>query len=153
MINRFLILLVTVGVLFLTSCVDVDDISLLGSNGMEIEGLTKITTSLKMENKTNRNLSLKSGDFQLYYNDKHVGDISMEPTATLFKRSVQDINLTLNLDFNSLTAAYNVLKAASSQPDRLSISGEGVIKSGCLKKRIKLKNMPVSNIISIFADE
>lgn len=139
-------------VLFLSaSCIRQDDFRFIGFEGAAMHGLTRADVTVRIENRSNRNVTLQDAHLYVFNEGAEVCEIRLRNDVVIPKRSSEAICLPLQLRVSDPLALYGLIKSLSVKGiGQLTVSGTGTVKAGKLKKGFEMSERPLSDFASLY---
>lgn len=137
----------------LASCMDDDKVKVTGIEDVQMIGLSRVDIVLKTENMSNRSFVVKSADLRIGQYGEDLLDVILTKEVELPRRSIGRVTVPLGLKLIAanpfLLMQLGSIDWENELPD-FTVTGDIVVKSGFIRKKIKLKDVPLSEIITIF---
>lgn len=149
--NYFLIL--CCGLFALTSCVHQDDVSISSVDRLSLKSLSKPEVMVTVENCSARNIQLKEGHFVFRRNGRDLLQVITTDKIVIPKCSETTIDLPLRMKASDPLAIAAAVSGGKKRLNGITVTGEITVKAGMGRKKIKFRDKPVSQIISIFGIE
>lgn len=134
-----------------TGCVDSQDVTINGIKNYELRLPTSAKLSVGIENRSAHKLRLIAFNLSVESGGRKVLGVTIPEPVTVparFSGEVPlDLRLTLTDPLLGLSAAGNL---RSGKTAGLTVSGEIVARAGWARKKIRVENEPISQILSKF---
>lgn len=105
---------------------------------------------MTIENLSPFKVTVVGGELAARLQGEPIGEIYMENSVVLPRRSTSTVVVEVGMRFASPLAAIKALGALTSSPDKITISGYGEGKFWIFRKRFERSDVPISEFISIF---
>ena len=105
---------------------------------------------MTIENLSPFKVTVVGGELAARLHGEPIGEIYMENSVVLPRRSTSTVVVEVGMRFASPLAAIKALGALTSSPDKITISGYGEGKFWIFRKRFERSDVPISEFISIF---
>lgn len=149
--KKYLAILFTVLILS-QSCVRRDDIAVTLDKA-EIENISRPEVVVTVDNGSCRDIRVKSGRFAFSKNGEVFLRVMLVDRVAFPKCSETTLELPLRMMASDHFAAMDISRDIRAQADKVTVTGEAVVKAGMGRKKIKLRDVPISQILSIFDSE
>lgn len=147
---RRLTILLAVALVGLASCANPRKVTFSGPAEYEIETASKINVSCDVLNCTAYKLTLKSGRFKLYYGSSDYATVLVGGEVSIPRCGQARVAVPLRVRFADPLMMLSAATMETIPFDRLTISGEAVVRAGAARKKIRFERYPLSQIVSIF---
>lgn len=128
----------------LTACGVRGKIEVLGEPNVRVESLSKMTMTVVVENRSRHNLRISEGRFRLHTPGGDVATAILGGEVLIPRKATTQVEFPLRVRFNNpLAVLGNVLEGG----DHMMISGEAVVHMGAVRKKIGIKDSPVSEFL------
>lgn len=144
-----LIICIAVG---LASCANPRRIMLSGPLAVESLSLSKVEVSCIVENCSAYRVNLLDAKFKIHYASAALADVMLAGPVSVAKCSREAVMFPLRVKFSNPLAALSALDWENLDWDNLYVTGEGVIRSGLGRKKIRFTDYPASEILTIFTE-
>jgi LEA14-like dessication related protein len=129
-----------ISVCLFTSCLEYEDVEFMGVDDYTIDQVSasevKITLKMKVKNPNSYNIKIKKSSFDIFLNDKELGETRMKDDVKLLKNStdVYEVEFVSNLKDLSkgIFSSLGMLLGGSS---KLRIKGEAKAKAFGIGKK------------------
>lgn len=95
-------------------------------------------------------VTVVGGELTAHYKGSTLGDIYIKRPVILTRKSTTTVTVDIGMRFSSPMAALTALKALTTSPDEITISGYGEGKVWWFTKRFERRDVPLSRFIDIF---
>ncbi len=105
---------------------------------------------MTITNKLPFKVMVVGGELTALYKGSTLGDIYIKHPITLPRKSTTTVTVDIGMRFSSPVAALSALKALTTSPDEVTVSGYGEGKVWWFTKRFERRDVPLSRFIDIF---
>ena len=134
------ILLLSLPLLLLGSCIKQEDISLKEVENVSVQGFSRIDLTLKVENRSGSKLRVESARLDL-----RRGEMPLVP-----RKSVTSVPVTLRLKLSNPLGALGLMGDLKGMIPQLTVSGEITAKAGWARKKIRFDGVPFTDFLRTF---
>ena len=145
-----IILLVMLLVLGLASCANPDKVAIAGPVSLEVASASKVDAGCMIRNCSAHRITLVSAKFTLHYAAENMATVLLAEPVVVKKCSEEYVELPLRIRFANPLMALTAANLESLDWDNLYVTGEGVVRSGIGRKKIRLHSYPVREFLTIF---
>lgn len=135
----------------LTGCIREDAVVFRGVSDVDfsLKGSPRISAVLEAENKSNRNISLRDAAFSVTTPEgSTIGKVMLEDELFIPKRSVTSLYVSLKVSIDNPFKVLALLGDLENDSPTLFVNGSVTVKAGCIKKKIRVKEMPLRDFIT-----
>ncbi len=136
--------------LALTSCVRSEDITITGVSNYELRLPSAVNLAVGVENRSAHRLHLLSCNVDAAYRGRKVMTAVLHEPVTVEKRFAGDVPVGLRLKVSDPLAGLAVMGDLQRSLPGITLTGEVVVKAGCMKRKIHLENEPLSQFLATF---
>lgn len=137
-------------VALLASCVGRDDVSFTGVNSYELKLPSAVDVSLGVENRSGTKLLLRSCELQVYYRGNDFMKVTLAGPATVPAHFAGNVPLSFRLGMDNPLSALMVMGNPRRAAESMTVSGEIIVRAGIKRKKIKIDNQPVKQLMTSF---
>ena len=148
--KKIVILISIVSCLLFSSCLNVDDIQVVGVERFDIKSMSKLELGIEVKNDSKRKIKIKSAGLELHQGDKHILSLIVNQEVLVPRMSQSVIDIPIHLKLRQPILSMLIVSDLDKYKSSLSISGEVRVKVGVMTKKFTLKEMPVSQFIDTF---
>lgn len=143
--NKFLFL----AVLLFVACSPVAKFRVVDVDGLRMAGLTGMHTEVVVENSSRRDLTVLNAEATIRVEGREVGRAALAGEVFVPGREASKVELRFRLSGVSIGAlgALNLERA-----DDIAVDIDAEVKLGSARKKIRLRQVPLSRIITIFEE-
>lgn len=134
---------------WICSCVGREDVSLRGVSDVAM-GSSSVDVKIGIENRSAHKLHLKECHLTLSMRSREVMQAVLADPVVVPGHFSGDIPVSLHLKITDPIAGLALLATMESSVERMTVSGDMLVKAGWQSKRIEFKNEPLSKILSNF---
>lgn len=134
----------------LCSCINQDDVSIKGVENVSLRSLSNVDMTLGVENLSGKNINIESAKFRIDNQGDAVITMLLKDKVVIPKRSTSSVTMNWAVKFDNPLGALSVVSTLKRSQANLTVSGEVVVKGGWVRKKIELKAVPLSQILSNF---
>lgn len=145
-----LILIFAIVAVVLSSCASAGKIRFSEPASVEIISSSKFTLHCVVENVSAHNVTLVSARVELFAGSSSVATVMLSDAATVPKCSVGPVGVTFRIKFSDPLAMLTMKNLESLATAGFTLKGEAVVKSGMGRKKIRLDNYPLNEILRTF---
>ena len=143
-------LLFAVLLFLLTSCVGAGKVKILDVGGVNMATPSKIEALFVVENSSAHNIQVKSGKFVIQSSGSDLMDMTLSEPIKIARRSTSEVTLPVRVKLSDPLMALAFAMGRGPDLNKLTVTGEAVVKAGWGRKKIKLDKVPLSKILSNF---
>ncbi len=145
--------MIVVLVLF-ASCIRPEDVRILGVEQVGIRSLARTDLAVRVDNRSNRKLALREGRMQIVVNEKPLAEIMLREPVEIARRTESTVQIPLQVKLNNpLLLLSGLVRGLPSDPSQIMLTGEVVVKGGCMKKKLKFDKMTLSDFMRTFGGD
>ena len=148
--RKYIILTSIFCCLLFSSCLNLDSIKFVGVERIDIKSASKLDVGLEVWNGSKREIKIKSAGLELYYGDTHVLSLLINREVIIPRESVDIIRIPIHMRLRAAVLATSIVSNMGRYKAMLTISGYVRVKVGVLSKKIRVKEMPISQFIDTF---
>ncbi len=148
--KKIVILISIVSCLLFSSCLNVDDIQVVGVERFDIKSMSKLELGIEVKNDSKRKIKIKSAGLELHQGDKHILSLIVNQEVLVPRMSQSVIDIPIHLKLRQPILSMLIVSDLDKYKSSLSVSGEVRVKVGVMTKKFTLKEMPVSQFIDTF---
>lgn len=146
--HTLLLLLMTA--LAASGCIRQDDISFHGVRDVDVrvQSSPRIRAVLDIENVSRHNITVSDAVCMITDADGNaIGKAMIEETLTLPKRSRIDLSVPVRITIENPLKGFAILADPDGNADYLRVSASATLKAGCLKKKIRIEDIPLAALV------
>ncbi len=150
------LILLLLPLFMLASCIKEDDIKFhkLEDMSVSVGPTTVINAVVSVENSSRRNVRVSDAAFRVTDRENNeIGTVTVPGQLRIPKRSTTSIAVPIRIRLSNPLLGLGLLSDMEKNAKRLYVTGDVVVRAGLLKKKIKIKDMPLSEFMSIFTGE
>lgn len=154
--KKTLLLAVAAVALLMTGCVKPDSVKIhkLENVSISLQGGTKISAIVLVENTLKRNITVRALDFVITDPaGTELAQMEVEDEVLVPKNGMSSVLLPIKVRLTDPVGGLRMLRDIDDISDRLRVTGTAMVKTGGIKKKYKFENVPLSNIIANFDPE
>ena len=148
--KKIITLISILSCLLFSSCLDVNDIEVVGVERFEIKSMSKIELGIEVRNDSRHNIKLKSAGLELYQGEKHVLSLVVREETIIPKKSVSIIDIPIHIKLRQPILSMLIVSDLNKYKNSLKVSGDVHVKVGVMSKSFALNEMPLSQFIDTF---
>lgn len=137
-------------VLAMSSCIKMEDISVKGVEDISVKSMSNVGMSISVENRSRRTINIEAARIKLDNGSKPVVTLQLKDRAVIQKRATTSVDMNWAVKFDNPLGALAMISSLKRSLNQMTVSGEIVVKSGWVKKKIELNAVPLSQILSTF---
>jgi hypothetical protein len=147
------LILLLLPVLVLAGCVSEDDLIFHRVEDLSVSlgSTTVVNAVIMVENTSRQNVRVNDAVFSIFDSGKNeIGTLTVADELLLPKKSVTSLRVPLRIRLTDPIAGLGLLSNIEENAGRMTVTGNVRVKAGMLKKKFKVKNVPLSEFLSIF---
>ncbi len=144
------ILLLSLPLLLLGSCIKQEDISLKEVENVSVQGFSRIDLTLKVENRSGSKLRVESARLDLRRGEMPLVDLILGEPVLVPRKSVTSVPVTLRLKLSNPLGALGLMGDLKGMIPQLTVSGEITAKAGWARKKIRFDGVPFTDFLRTF---
>ncbi len=122
-----------------------DKVTVVSAANVEMETLSKATVTLTVDNSSCHKIRIFDGRLRLHTDRGDIATVLLNEEITIPRKAVTELKVPLRIRFNDPLAALGI-------PSGVMVSGEARVRMGPLRKKIYVRDEPVSEFIDNFAE-
>lgn len=138
---------------FLSSCVKEGDVQVTDVEYFGLSSPSKPDITVAIDNSSCHKIQIKSAKLDFYKNGERFLKVLLIDKMVMPKCSETIIDLPVRISASDPLTAMGTLSDWRSDPHGITITGEVVAKAGMGRKKIKLRDVPISQFLSTFDAE
>lgn len=149
--RRFLWCICLLPILLGSCTVSSDDFRVNGLEDIDLSSFSHPKLILDVENASGKKLQARDGVLTISrFNGGKVATITLEEKVEVPRRYEGTVEIPLNLKIDDPMLLINSALGGKLRLSNMIVSGEVVVKAGMLRRKIDVKDMPMSQFLSIF---
>lgn len=144
--------LVLVVMMTLSGCgvISLSDFKFEGAKVIDFDLNKGARVEMTITNNSLFKVTIVGGELGAHYKGAAIGDIYMKNSVVLPRKSTTTVTLDVGLKFSSPMVALTALRALTSSPEDITVTGYGEGKVWFVSKRFERRDVPLSKFIDIF---
>lgn len=134
----------------LSSCANPEKITFQGPVSVDVESASKIAAECRVENCTAHKIRLISAKFTLHYPSENIATVMLAQPVEIAKCWGGEVVFPLRVRFANPLMALTAQNLEELDWDNIYVTGEGVVRAGVGKRKIRLNDYPVREFLSNF---
>lgn len=145
--NLILILFIP---LILSGCIKADAVKFhsVKSTSFTLSGMPKVNIVAQVENTSRKNITIEDVKFHLH-NTKgdEIAVIFIREGIVIPKKALTDVSIPLTIELPNIFMIKPLLEKLKKGSPDIFVSGGATTKAGCMKKKLKINNMPLPELM------
>lgn len=141
--------------LLLSGCIRKDAIVFHGVSDIDIslQGSPRIEAVVRVENTSRKNITLQQAAFNLTARDGSViAKAVVEGDVFIPRRSTSSLNIPVRISIDNPLKGLALLGDIEKNSPLLMVTGSVRVKAGCIKKRVEVDGIPLSEFLQYIRD-
>ncbi len=151
MMRKLILLLLPM--LALAGCIREDDLRFhrVENVSVSIGSTTTVNAIVVVENTSRRNVTLSDAELRVTDMDgNEIGIVTIAGELRIPKRSITDVAVPIRIRLSNPMLGIGLLSDIDRSAAKMKVNGSVRVKAGAMKKNIEVKNMSLSEFLSIF---
>jgi predicted RecA/RadA family phage recombinase len=139
--------------LVLTGCIKAEDLQFrqVEDLSVSIGSTTAVNAVVVMDNNSGSNVRISDAMFHVTdMEGNEIGTVTVAGELLLPKRSTTSVAVPLRIRLSNPLAGLEMMSNIEENAKKMRVNGSAKVKAGILKKKFKVEDVPLSEIISIF---